>query len=160
MRSLITYTLPRYNFLPRMTPPEKSTLRTASLAFVKSVYSSTAFANAFAFVSPLVSIPSQTKRMYLNSSSSACGAEAAAADYPRTCYAAADSVEAVTRERPLDEIVWKPRAERMASDSFVDTILFRLSAVSILSEDCKTGTRFPGNALCSYPGFGPEETHQ
>ena len=92
--------------------------------------------------------------MYLNSSSSACDPEAVAADWPRTCYAAV-SVEAVTRERPLDDTVWKPRAERMASDSFVDTILFRLSAVSILSEDCKTVTRLLGNTLCSYPGFGP-----
>ena len=131
-------------------------MSTASLAFVNRVYSSTALANALAFVNPLVSIPSQTKRMYLNSSSSAYVPEVAAADCPRTCYAAV-SVEAVTRERPLDGIVWKPRAERMASDSFVDTILFRLSAVSILSEDCRTVTRLLGNTLCSYPGFGPVE---
>ena len=68
MSSFITYTLPRCNFFPLITPPQKSTLRTASLAFEKSVCSSTAFARAFALVSGLVSIPSHMKRMYLYSS--------------------------------------------------------------------------------------------
>lgn len=44
----------------------------------------------------------------------------------------------------------KPRADRTVSDSFVDTIRFRLSAVSVLRQDSKTVVKFKGKPICSY----------
>lgn len=56
-------------------------------------------------------------------------------------------------ERP--GCVWKPLFVRKASDSFVDTMRFKLSAVSMLSDDWSTCTSDAGKLLCSYPCNGP-----
>ena len=136
IKSLMTQTLPRYSFLPRMTPPEKSTLSTASRAFENKVCNSMALASALALVNPLVSIPSQTNRMYLNSSYSS---PLPPADAPLPSMAG-----------------WpKPLEDSTVSDSLVDTTRFKLSAVSMFSDDCSTCTRDAGRLLCSQPWLGP-----
>lgn len=97
------------------------------MALLNSDYNSTALARALAFVSGLVSIPSQTKRIYLNSSSSV----AAPVAVPLLDCTRGDPA---TPKSPIPKVL-KPREVRTYSDSLVETILLRLSKVSMFRDD-------------------------